>query len=230
MLASMVLVLLARGAVLLLVAWEVMTLASYLLVTFEHEEAEVRRAGWVYLIAGAHRRRLPGRILPRPRPSRRQASASPSFAASRARRRVRLSWCFVLALVGFGVKAGFVPLHVWLPEAHAAAPSHVSALMSGVLIKLGLYGLLRALTFLAPARWWGPLLLALGVIGGLLGISLALYQRDMKRVLAYSSIENVGVMLLGLGARTLGRANRAPAASPRSGFAAASSTSGTTPS
>jgi formate hydrogenlyase subunit 3/multisubunit Na+/H+ antiporter MnhD subunit len=105
----------------------------------------------------------------------------------------------VLALVGFGVKAGIVPLHVWLPEAHAAAPSHVSALMSGVLIKLGLYGILRALTFLAPARWPGPVLLSLGIVGGLLGISLALYQRDMKRVLAYSSIENVGVMLIGIG-------------------------------
>jgi formate hydrogenlyase subunit 3/multisubunit Na+/H+ antiporter MnhD subunit len=105
----------------------------------------------------------------------------------------------LLAVVGFGVKAGIVPLHVWLPEAHAAAPSHVSALMSGVLIKLGLYGILRALTFLAPSSWPGLMFLALGVIGGLLGISLALYQRDMKRALAYSSIENVGVMLIGFG-------------------------------
>ena len=82
--------------------------------------------------------------------------------------------------------------------------------MSGVLIKLGLYGILRALTFVAPARWPGPLLLALGVVGGLVGISLALYQRDMKRVLAYSSIENVGVILIGLGLGLLGRANRPP--------------------
>jgi formate hydrogenlyase subunit 3/multisubunit Na+/H+ antiporter MnhD subunit len=197
MLASMVLVLLARDAVVLLVAWELMTLTSYVLVAFEHEEAEVRRAGWVYLIAGhigvaflvafflvlgRHAGGLGFAELA-------SVHAGGSFGVL----------VFLLALVGFGVKAGIVPLHVWLPEAHAAAPSHVSALMSGVLIKLGLYGILRALTFLAPARWPGPLLLGLGVLGGLLGISLALYQRDMKRILAYSSIENIGVMLIGLG-------------------------------
>src|SRR5438876_746775 len=100
---------------------------------------------------------------------------------------------FVLALVGFGAKAGFVPFHVWLPEAHPAAPSHVSALMSGVMIKMGVYGILRVMTFLGePAAWWGPTLIVIGLAGGLIGISLAFYQRDLKRALAYSSIENVG--------------------------------------
>jgi formate hydrogenlyase subunit 3/multisubunit Na+/H+ antiporter MnhD subunit len=117
----------------------------------------------------------------------------------------------VLALLGFGVKAGIVPLHVWLPEAHAAAPSHVSALMSGVLIKLGLYGVLRTLTFLTPQLWWGPVLAALGVVSALVGISLALYQRDIKRVLAYSSIENMGVILLGLGLGLWGVTSQHPA-------------------
>jgi len=196
-LASMVLVLLARGAVILIVAWELMTLASYLLVTFEHEQPEVRRAGWVYLIAGhIGVAFLLALFLLLARNAGGLAFAD--YAARPAGGMFDVV-VFLLALAGFGVKAGVVPLHVWLPEAHAAAPSHVSALMSGVLIKLGIYGILRTLTFLQPARWSGPVLLGLGVIGGLLGISLALYQRDVKRALAYSSIENVGVMLIGFG-------------------------------
>jgi formate hydrogenlyase subunit 3/multisubunit Na+/H+ antiporter MnhD subunit len=197
MLASMVLVLLARGAVVLLVAWEVMTLTSYVLVAFQHEEADVRRAGWVYLIAGhVGVAFLLGFFLVLG--GRGGGLGFAELAATHASGAFGVM-VLVLAVVGFGVKAGIVPLHVWLPEAHAAAPSHVSALMSGVLIKLGLYGILRALTFLAPSSWPGLMFLALGVIGGLLGISLALYQRDMKRALAYSSIENVGVMLIGFG-------------------------------
>lgn len=197
MLASMVLVLLARGAVVLLVAWEIMTLTSYVLVAFEHEEAEVRRAGWVYLIAGhVGVAFLVGFLLVL---GRHAGGLEFAAYASKPAGGAFAVLVFVLAVIGFGVKAGIVPLHVWLPEAHAVAPSHVSALMSGVLIKLGLYGILRTLTFMSPTSWPGPVLLGLGVIGGLLGISLALYQRDMKRALAYSSIENVGVMLIGIG-------------------------------
>jgi formate hydrogenlyase subunit 3/multisubunit Na+/H+ antiporter MnhD subunit len=196
--ASMAVVVVSRSGVLFLVAWEVMTLASYLLVTFEHEEAEVRRAGWVYLLAahagvaclillfllfGRHTGSLEFEAF------RMSVPPSPSLAAA----------LFALAAIGFGIKAGFVPVHGWLPEAHAAAPSHVSALMSGVLIKIGLYGFLRVLTLLPGAPWWGPLLMMLGIVGALLGIGLALYQRDLKRVLAYSSIENIGVVLLGIG-------------------------------
>ena len=107
---------------------------------------------------------------------------------------------FACALIGFGAKAGFVPLHVWLPEAHAAAPSHVSAMMSAVLIKMGIYGILRMVVLLGgPRDWWGPFLICLGLVGGALGIALAAYQRDFKRVLAYSSIENIGLVTLGLG-------------------------------
>jgi formate hydrogenlyase subunit 3/multisubunit Na+/H+ antiporter MnhD subunit len=198
LMAAMVTVVLARSTVLFLVAWEAMTLSSYLLVTFEHEDKDVRRAGLVYLVAAHvgeacllamfllldHRAGGLGfdafTAMPLP---------SAGFSAS----------IFVLAAVGFGIKAGFLPFHVWLPEAHAAAPSHVSALMSGVMIKLGLYGLLRVTTFLPPASWWGPALLTLGMAGALWGISLALYQRDMKRVLAYSSVENMGIITLGIG-------------------------------
>ena len=211
--ASMILVLLARQALVLLVAWELMSLSSYLLVVFDHREPEVRRAGWVYLIA-AHVgvAALIGLYL-----LLGQRAGDLDFG-SFERNRLAVGagggLAFFLATVGFGTKAGFVPLHVWLPEAHAAAPSHVSALMSGILIKLGLYGFLRTLTFLQPAGFWGPTLISLGIAGALLGISLAVYQRDLKRVLAYSSIENVGLVLLGLGIGYLGaqRGNLAVAA------------------
>jgi hydrogenase-4 component B len=197
--AGMVLVVVARTAFLFLLAWEIMSLAAWFLVTFEQEKAEVRRAGWIYLIAthlgvaflflaflllGRHAGSLEFEAFHR----------MPTLAASSS------GLIFVLVLVGFGAKAGFVPFHVWLPEAHPAAPSHVSALMSGVMIKMGLYGILRVVTFLGPpAPWWGLTLAGLGLLTGLVGVALALVQRDMKRLLAYSSIENMGVIGLALG-------------------------------
>jgi len=211
LLASMVMVVVARGALAFLVAWEVMTLTSYLLVVFDHQERDVQRAGWVYLIAAhvgvacllAFFLMLEpagggGLDFERLAAGARDLSPGALFAAT------------LLAGVGFGVKAGVVPLHVWLPEAHAAAPSHVSALMSGVLVKLGLYGLLRAGLLLQPPAAWGHALMALGVAGALLGIVLALAQRDLKRVLAYSTVENVGIVLIGLGLCTWARGNGHP--------------------
>jgi len=110
-------------------------------------------------------------------------------------------------VVGFGTKAGFVPLHVWLPEAHPAAPSHVSAVMSGVMIKTGIYGLVRLLVLLGPpAAWWGWLLVGIGVTSGVLGVLFALAQHDLKRLLAYHSVENIGIITLGLGLGTVGLA------------------------
>ena len=197
-LASMLLVLVARHGLLFLVAWEAMTLGSYLLITFDDADAEVRRAGWVFLIAG----HVGVAFLIALFLTLGRHGGGLSFAAFAAQPPLTGALgvlVFALALLGFGVKAGLVPLHVWLPEAHAAAPSHVSALMSGILIKLGLYGILRTLSLVALTSWRGPILIGLGLGGGLLGISLALYQRDAKRTLAYSSIENVGVILLGLG-------------------------------
>jgi hydrogenase-4 component B len=195
--AAMTGVLLARDGVVLLVAWEVMTVASYLLVVLDHQQLEVRRAGWVYLVAG----HLGVAFLFALVLLLARTSGEFGFAALAAGGRGTgvAAVAFVLALIGFGVKAGVVPLHIWLPEAHAAAPSHVSALMSGALIKLGLYGLLRTSTFLTPRPFWGTTLLVLGLAGGLLGIALAIYQRDVKRALAYSSIENMGIILIGLG-------------------------------
>jgi formate hydrogenlyase subunit 3/multisubunit Na+/H+ antiporter MnhD subunit len=205
LLAAMVLVLLARQAVLFLVAWEAMTLLAYLLITVDHGDAEVRRAGWVYLIFAhvatlaliamflALAARAGGALDFDAFAGATSAPASAGVAGAPA------GLVLGLALLGFGVKAGVVGLHVWLPEAHAAAPSHVSGLMSGVLIKLGVYGLLRVGLLVGPVPWLGPVLALLGVAGALLGITLALYQRDLKRVLAYSSVENVGIILLALG-------------------------------
>jgi formate hydrogenlyase subunit 3/multisubunit Na+/H+ antiporter MnhD subunit len=209
--AAMGMVVIARTAFLFLVAWEVMSLTAFALVAFEQEKAEVRRAGWTYLIAahvGVAFLIVVLALLGR-------QAGSLEFAAFR-----RMpppvaggsGLIFVLALVGFGTKAGFVPFHVWLPEAHPAAPSHVSALMSGVMIKMGIYGLLRVLTFLGPpAGWWGLTLGALGLLTAVVGIALALHQRDLKRVLAYSSIENMGLIGLALGVGLCGEANGMPA-------------------
>jgi len=114
-------------------------------------------------------------------------------------------------VIGFGIKAGFVPLHVWLPEAHPAAPSHVSALMSGVMIKMGILGLLRALVMLGPPpTWWGWLLIGIGAVSGVTGVLFALAQHDLKRLLAYHSVENIGIITLGLGLGVLGAATASP--------------------
>ncbi len=210
--AAMELVVIARSAMLFLMTWEVMSLAAYGLVTFEHEKTAVRRAGWIYLVAthlgmacliamftllGSQVGRLDFDLsfgLP---------SVAPGVAAA----------VFLLAVVGFGTKAGFVPFHVWLPEAHPAAPSHVSALMSGVMIKLGIYGLLRIVILLGePAAWWGAALGAVGLVTAATGVSLAVQQRNLKRALAYSSIENIGLIALSLGVGLWGMANRLPAA------------------
>jgi formate hydrogenlyase subunit 3/multisubunit Na+/H+ antiporter MnhD subunit len=208
---SMIIVVIARATLLFLFAWEVMSISAYFLVTFEHEKANVRRAGWIYLIAthlGVGFLLLAFMLLAGEAGGlefdayRRMTIASTGLAGA----------VFVLAFVGFGAKAGFVPFHVWLPEAHPAAPSHVSALMSGVMIKMGLYGMLRVMTFLGrPAPWWGLTLAAFGLLTAAIGVSLALHQRDVKRSLAYSSIENMGLIGLALGIGLWGSASDQPA-------------------
>jgi len=209
--ASMVMVVLARNGVLFLLAWEIMSLASFFLVTFENEKESVRQAGWTYLVAthlGTAFLLVLFLVLGRQAGSLDfnrflDISASISPVAGVA---------FFLALIGFGTKAGFIPLHVWLPEAHPAAPSHVSALMSGVMIKTGIYGLLRTLTFLGqPESWWGWVLIGIGLVSGLGGVLFALAQHDLKRLLAYHSVENIGIIALGLGAGVLGLALNQPA-------------------
>jgi hydrogenase-4 component B len=199
--AAMAGLVIARDGILFLIAWEIMSFSSFFLVTFESEREEVRRAGMSYLVAsqfGVVFLFVLFVLLG-------QSSGSYDFDRFAATGGLANA-CFLLAVAGFGSKAGFWPLHIWLPEAHPAAPSHVSAVMSGVMIKLGIYGLLRTLTFLgAPAAWWSTVLLSLGVASGLTGIVHALAQRDLKRRLAYSSVENIGVIALGIGVGLLGQ-------------------------
>jgi formate hydrogenlyase subunit 3/multisubunit Na+/H+ antiporter MnhD subunit len=205
LIASMALVLAARNAVLFLVAWELMSVASFFLVTLESDREDVRRAGRMYLIAThAGTACLIALFLLLAGPSGSlDFDQFPPRAAGAAAGSGAL---FLLAVIGFGVKAGFMPLHVWLPEAHPAAPAHVSAIMSGVMIKLGIYGLLRTLAFLGlPPPWCGWVLLCVGVVSGVLGVLLALAQHELKRLLAYHSVENIGIIACGLGLGLLGR-------------------------
>lgn len=201
----------ARAMVPFLAAWEVMAVSGFLLVMFEYERPEVRRAGFIF-IALTHVSTLAllamfaalsvhadGRTFA-------ALSAGNQLVSSA---RVFALWC---ALVGFGLKAGVLPLHFWLPGAHAAAPSHVSAVLSGVMLNMGIYGLLRVVTLLgAPPAWFGWTLAGLGLASGILGVLWALGERDIKRVLAYSSVENIGLILLGMGVGVLGLAYGHPA-------------------
>ncbi len=210
--ASMAVVLTARNALLFLVSWEVMTLASFFLVTHDHDRAESRFAGRLYLIA-AHLGTaflmafvLIGRHVTGTFDMAQWATAFTALPAA------TLGLMFVCLVIGFGTKAGFMPLHVWLPEAHPAAPSHVSAVMSGVMIKTGIYGLLRfGLLLGPPALWWGVLLVAIGLASCVFGILFALGQQDLKRQLAYSSVENMGIVAMALGVALAARAQHLPA-------------------
>jgi hydrogenase-4 component B len=186
-----------------LIAWEVMAVSAFLLVNFESERAETRRAAFIYLVL-THASTI---ALLAMFAGWGHGAAELSFRgladAGLAEGSGRL--ILVLALVGFGIKAGVVPLHFWLPGAHAAAPSHVSALLSGVMLKMGIYGLLRVMSLMGvvPA-WWGWTLLVLGLGSGVLGVLWALAQHDLKRLLAYHSVENIGIILLGMGVGALG--------------------------
>jgi formate hydrogenlyase subunit 3/multisubunit Na+/H+ antiporter MnhD subunit len=198
-LASMLLVLLADDAYAFMVAWETMALASFFLVTTNHQQESIRRAGYLYLLiahVGAIAILLSFGVMT-------SGSGDYSFAGMRAQELSPFwsSVAYLLALVGFGAKAGLLPLHVWLPEAHPAAPSPVSALMSGVMLKTAIYGLLRVSFDLVgtPLWWWGVVALAVGLATALFGVLYATVQSDMKRLLAYSSIENIGLLAVGIG-------------------------------
>jgi hydrogenase-4 component B len=198
-LAAMALVLLADDAYVFMVAWESMALSSYFLVTTEHRIAEIRRAGFLYLLiahVGAIGILLCFGVL-------QGGSGDYTFDAMRAAK-LAGHWpsaAFLLALFGFGAKAGLLPLHVWLPEAHPAAPSPASALMSAVMLKTAIYGLLRVTFDLLDVQlwWWGVVALWLGLATALFGVVFAAVQTDMKRLLAYSSIENIGIIVCGIG-------------------------------
>lgn len=202
-LLSMSLVVLADNGFFFLIVWELMSLLSYFLVVTEHEKGEVRYAGLFYLIMahiGTAFILVAFLVLF-------QQTGSFSFEAFRHPEEPLpqgfRTLVFVAALLGFGAKAGIVPLHVWLPYAHPAAPSHVSALMSGVMIKTAIYGLVRVYwDFLGGAfpAWWGMAVLLVGSVSALLGVMYALMEHDLKSLLAFHSVENIGIILLGIGA------------------------------
>jgi hydrogenase-4 component B len=190
---NLALVLLTTNGLHFLIAWELFTLSAYFLITLDRRRTEVRAAGWLYLGA-SHAASLAlfafFALL---------AARTGGWEIGPMRERAELAPLFWLALFGFGVKAGLFPLHVWLPSAHENAPSHVSALMSGVTIKMGIYGLVRFSGWLPVPAAAGWVVALLGVASAVLGVAFALGQHDLKRLLAYHSVENIGIILIGLG-------------------------------
>jgi hydrogenase-4 component B len=209
LMAGMGLLVVSRHAASFLLGWECMALSAFFLIATEDEDAECRKSALVYLIATHFStlalfgffilwRNATGSFLLLPMT---EGTVKP----------VVLNVLFFLAFFGFGLKAGMMPMHFWLPGAHANAPSHVSAILSGVMLKMGVYGLIR-IGFLLPAppALWGGLILFAGAASGLLGVVFALAQHDLKRLLAYHSVENIGIILMGLGLALLGRSLEKP--------------------
>lgn len=191
---SLIGVLLSVNGLHFLIAWEIFTVSAYFLVTLERRKSEVRAAGWLYLGA-SHVGTLClfaffGGLA---------THNNGSWDLAPMREQAELAPLFWLALIGFGLKSGAFPLHVWLPSAHANAPSHVSAILSGVTIKMGIYGMVRVSGWLPVPQSAGWVVAALGVASAVLGVAFALGQHDLKRLLAYHSVENIGIILIGLG-------------------------------
>ena len=206
---SMLLVVMLREALAFLVIWEIMSLSSFFLVIFESEKAETVKIGiqyliqmhigvvflmvafiWAYVQTGAEFS---------------FDGLSVYFTSHNP------FWLFLLFFIGFGIKAGFIPLHSWLPHAHPAAPSHVSGVMSGVMIKMGIYGILRVLMYIHHDLFYiGVFILVISLVSGLIGVSLAIVQHDVKKLLAYHSIENIGIIGIGIGMGTIGLAENIP--------------------
>ncbi|MDD2365148.1 MAG: proton-conducting transporter membrane subunit [Desulfuromonadaceae bacterium] len=201
--ASMAVLLTARNGVFFLMFWEVMAISAYFLVVTEQSREDVRKAGTVYLIAthtGSAALYALFSLL-----SAESGSLTFPVAGSLLPYTPAATAILLTAFVGFGAKAGIMPLHTWLPQAHANAPSHVSAIMSGVMLKMGLYGIFRTLTFFHdPPIIWGVVLTVAGILSALFGILFALAQKDLKRLLACSSIENIGIITTSLGVAMLG--------------------------
>ena len=207
LLLSLTLVFTASNILFFLIVWELMAVSAYFLVVFDHESAESRQGGLLYLLMsrGGSGMLLAGFLLLA------LAGGSLEFPALHAAGQ-RLppplaAVAFLLLFFGFGVKAGIIPLHIWLPAAHPVAPSNISALMSGIVIKTGIYGMARVFFdfYGALPVWAGMLVLVIGVVSALLGVLYALMEHDLKRLLAYHSIENIGIILMGFGSALLFR-------------------------
>src|SRR6266852_2455040 len=209
-LAGMNLVVLADDAFTFLVSWEFMSLSSWALVMAHHHDPENRHAGYVYIVMasfGTLSLLLAFGLLA-------DGSGGYSFAEMRSAPTALSGLVLILVILGAGSKAGLVPLHVWLPLAHPAAPSHVSALMSGVMTKVAIYGFVRVVFDLlgAPQWWWSVPMLTLGAASAVIGVLSAVLQGDLKRLLAYSTIENICIVFVGLGLALAFKANDIPAA------------------
>ncbi len=221
---SMILVVCAQNALLFLVIWEIMAISSFFLVTYEHKEEAAPSSGFIYLLiahVGAAALALMFLALA-------STSGSLDFSSFHAAAYTPIvaSAIVVLALFGFGSKCGIIPLHVWLPLAHPQAPSSISALMSGVMLKTAIYGLVRVLFgFLGVGSggaelWWGLAILALGMVSSVFGVLYSLLEHDIKRLLAYHSIENIGIIFIGIGAAVLFSSVHLPAMAALALFAA----------
>ena len=199
--ASMGLLLISANGLQFLFAWEVFALAAYFLVTTERQKRDVRQAGYLYLGASHAATLILFAFFAG------IAVQTGTWDLSRLGDHSELAPLFWLALVGFGIKAGIFPLHIWLPSAHANAPSHVSAIMSGVCIKMGIFGLLRFSQWMPTPPEAGWVIVTLGVVSSIFGVAFALGQHDLKRLLAYHSVENIGIILIGIGFAFIAKAN-----------------------
>lgn len=206
---SMIMVTMARSTGTFILFWELMALAAFFALTTDDHDRNVRDAGILYMIC-THSSTL---LLFLAFALLNAVTGSYAFPAAGTvdAQSISGTFLFLAALLGFGFKAGMMPLHVWLPSAHANAPSHVSAIMSGVILKIGIYGLVRFLTFFRGIPlWWGGVILILGVVSGIAGVLFAIGQHDLKRLLAYHSIENIGIILMGIGLFLLGVTTGSP--------------------
>lgn len=202
--AGMALLVIAKNSLLFMLGWEVMALSAFFLVTTEDHDKTVRETGWLYLVATKFATVSLFALFALLRTASGSFTLAPMQAGSVSHGLATA--IFVFTVIGFGLKAGMMPFHVWLPSSHANAPSHVSAIMSGVIIKMGIYGIARVTSLLPhPPVEWGAILIGLGCVSGVLGIVFAAAQRDLKRLLAYSSIENIGIILIGIGLALVGR-------------------------
>lgn len=202
--AAIIMLLVSANGMAFLIFWEALALLVFLAMYIDHGRREVRESGLLYLVV-SHLSTLVlfilfscispdiSSVFPK------NGSLTPDSAASLG--------LLLAILAGFGLKAGLFPLHVWLPGAHANAPSHVSALMSGIVIKTGIYGMLRTIAFFSPPPlWWAVIILGLGIISSVVGVLFAIGQHDLKRLLAYHSIENIGIIIMGIGIALTGQA------------------------
>ena len=203
---SMMLVLTSSSTVFFYMAWELMSLVSYFLVIFESEKEENRKAGTLYIVMThvATAFLLAGFMI-----IYSYTGSFDIFGSSDAIPEGAKNIIFIFFLVGFGTKAGVIPVHIWLPYAHPAAPSNVSALMSGIMIKTAIYGLVRfVIGFLGVTHvWWGVLVLSIGIVSTVLGVAYALMEHNIKRLLAFHSVENIGIILIGIGVSMTATAN-----------------------